>query len=253
MPPNDFVSRGQALVASGQYQEAVKVCRLGLLGRPTEVHGRLVLAQALLALRRYDEVLAEMRVALELDGAMAAAHGLKGEALLRKGDMHAAREALIRARELAPGDPAIAALYAENEVALANGGPRLPTVDPAADPQTKHYPSHKGFVAGGPGSSSFTRPDVASKDGLTKAGQRTPPRKATIRAVASSVRSVRSASGNGRCRARGMTRRAFRRCGADAPQADSRLACSGSPTRTISGPRRSSAPSAPRALRWDAA
>jgi hypothetical protein len=64
---SDFVTRGQALVSSGQYQEAVKVCRLGLLGRPTTVEGRVVLGQALLALKRYDEVLAEMRVALELD------------------------------------------------------------------------------------------------------------------------------------------------------------------------------------------
>ena len=178
MPPTDFVSRGQTLVASGQYQEAVRVCRLGLLGRPTEVHGRLVLAQALLALRRYDEVLAEMRVALELDGAMAAAHALKGEALLRKGDMLGAREALLRARQLAPGDPAIAALLAENEVAIANGGPRLPSHGGVADPETKHYPSHKGFgrPAEGPGSSSFTRPEVASSpDVATRAGKRAPP------------------------------------------------------------------------------
>jgi hypothetical protein len=87
---SDFVTRGQALVSSGQYQEAVKVCRLGLLGRPTTVEGRVVLGQALLALKRYDEVLAEMRVALELDHGSSAAQVLKGEALLRKGDGHGA-------------------------------------------------------------------------------------------------------------------------------------------------------------------
>ena len=47
MSQSDFVSRGQALVAAGQFQEAVKVCRLGLLGRPTTVEGRVVLGQAL--------------------------------------------------------------------------------------------------------------------------------------------------------------------------------------------------------------
>src|SRR5438876_10087601 len=103
---SDFVTRGQALVSSGQYQEAVKVCRLGLLGRPTTVEGRVVLGQALLALKRYDEVLAEMRVALELDHASYTAHALKGEALLRKGDPHAAVEVLQR---LQVSDPKIAA------------------------------------------------------------------------------------------------------------------------------------------------
>jgi tetratricopeptide (TPR) repeat protein len=170
VPPNDFVSRGQGLVASGQYQEAVKVCRLGLLGRPTQVDGRLVLAQALLALRRYDEVLAEMRVALELDGGIAAAHALKGEALLRKGDMHAAKESLDRARQLAPSDPAVGALIAETDLALSTGGNRLPTVDETADPRTKHYPTHKGATprprevgeSAGATSSSFTRPEAPS-------------------------------------------------------------------------------------------
>ena len=49
------------MCAQGQYHEAVKICRLGLLGKPTAVDGRVVLGQALLALRRYDEVLAEIR------------------------------------------------------------------------------------------------------------------------------------------------------------------------------------------------
>ncbi len=80
MAQTDFVSRGQELVTAGQYQEAVKVCRLGLLARPGEVNGRLVLASALLALRRYDEVLAEMRVAIELEPGNAGAHQLRGEA-----------------------------------------------------------------------------------------------------------------------------------------------------------------------------
>ncbi len=98
MAQTDFVSRGQELVTAGQYQEAVKVCRLGLLARPGEVNGRLVLASALLALRRYDEVLAEMRVAIELEPGNAGAHQLRGEALLRKGDPHGAVDALAPSR-----------------------------------------------------------------------------------------------------------------------------------------------------------
>src|SRR3954451_8351051 len=112
---SDFVTRGQTLVSAGQYQEAVKVCRLGLLGRPTTVEGRVVLGQALLALKRYDEVLAEMRVALELDHTSISAQVLKGEALLRKGDSHTAVELLARLKGLAPADPRIVQLLGEAE------------------------------------------------------------------------------------------------------------------------------------------
>jgi len=152
----DFVSRGQELVSAGQYQEAVKVCRLGLLARPGEVNGRLVLALALLALRRYDEVLAEMRVAIELEPGNAGAHQLRGEALLRKGDPHGAVDTLTRAKKLAGSDPAIAGLLEEAKLAQAAAGP------PAfadGDSMTKHYPSHRGGDAAGSGrSGSFTKP-----------------------------------------------------------------------------------------------
>jgi tetratricopeptide (TPR) repeat protein len=159
--PPDFVSRGQDLVLSGQYQEAVKVCRLGLLARPTDVSGRLVLGQALLALRRYDEVLAEMRVAVEIDAHNAGAHQLKGEALLRKGDAFAAVDVLERALELAPGDPAIAGLLAEGRLAIAADGARStgPAVADYGDSLTKHYPAHRGGDMAGTGASgNLTRP-----------------------------------------------------------------------------------------------
>src|SRR5262249_59321909 len=109
------VGGGRGLVSSGQYQEAVKVCRLGLLGRPTTVEGRVVLGQALLALKRYDEVLAEMRVALELDHGSYAAQVLKGEALLRKGDGHGAVEVLGKLRGQGLADGRVAELLAEAE------------------------------------------------------------------------------------------------------------------------------------------
>jgi tetratricopeptide (TPR) repeat protein len=148
---SDFVSRGQALVAAGQFQEAVKICRLGLLGRPTTVEGRVVLGQALFALKRYDEVLAEMRVALELDHTSVPAQLLKGDALLRKGDSHAAIEALTLARQLAPSDPRVLELLSEAE--RSSGKPTASTSHPAVsyvgggavgggDPPTKHYPNH---------------------------------------------------------------------------------------------------------------
>jgi len=48
----------------------------------------------LLALKRYDEVLAEMRVALRARSCVGPRAVLKGEALLRKGDGHGAVEVL---------------------------------------------------------------------------------------------------------------------------------------------------------------
>ena len=130
MSQADFVTRGQALVSAGQYQEAVKVCRMGLLGRPTTVEGRVVLGQALLALKRYDEVLAEMRVALELDHGSVSAQVLKGEALLRKGDGAGALDVLQHVRALAPADPRIAALIREGEAASARARPPAPRREP---------------------------------------------------------------------------------------------------------------------------
>ncbi len=170
MPATDFVSRSQALVAAGQYQEAVKICRLGLLAKPSDVAGRLILGQALLALRRYDEALAEMRVAVDSEPGNAGAHQIRGEALLRKGDGFAAVEALERARGLAHGDPTIAALLAEarNLVATEGGRATLPPGNAELDGNTKHYPSHRGGeVDGGGRSGTFTKP-VALKGGAER-------------------------------------------------------------------------------------
>ncbi len=89
------------------------MCRLGLLANPTEIEGRLVLGKALMALSRFDEVLAEMRVTLELDTDNPRALGLKGHALLRKGDALQASDVLARAMAAAPSDPEIRELYGE--------------------------------------------------------------------------------------------------------------------------------------------
>lgn len=179
---SDFVTRGQSLVASGQFQEAVKVCRLGLLGRPTTVEGRIVLGQALLALKRYDEVLAEMRVALELDHTSVTAQALKAEALMKKGDHHAAGEVLNKLRPQAGGDTKIAQLLAEHD----RGGARRPAISashPAvgfvggesSESFTKHYPNHgaEDEVTGSDGDEesevgTFTKPTSLQAPGSKK-------------------------------------------------------------------------------------
>ena len=123
-------------MSAGQFQEAVKVCRLGLLGRPTTVEGRVVLGQALLALGRFDEVLAEMRVALELDHASLPAQLLKAEALIRKRDYHGALEALQRPRMTDAGDVRVLKLVEDAQRGL--GRPVVTASHPAV-----------GFVGGG--------------------------------------------------------------------------------------------------------
>lgn len=150
MSQSDFVTRGQALISAGQYQEAVKVCRLGLLGRPATVEGRVVLGQALLALKRYDEVLAEMRVALELAPTSIPSQLIKAEALIRKRELPAAREALDKVRAVAPADPQLARLLREVErprkppEPSQGGGARGAEVNPfEAESRTQHYP-HRG-------------------------------------------------------------------------------------------------------------
>jgi tetratricopeptide (TPR) repeat protein len=206
---SDFVTRGQALVASGQFQEAVKVCRLGLLGRPTTVEGRIVLGQALLALKRFDEVLAEMRVALDLDRTSAPAQVLKGEALLRKGDVAAAIEQLKKAQSLAPGEPRVKQLLDE---AARGGNPKMSASHPAvgfvghepSDNHTKNYPNHGADQEPTGGDDpiavgSYTRPtSLSAPQSKKKTGDVSPAAPASPKSVklpSSSVLSVGDKSG----------------------------------------------------------
>jgi predicted Zn-dependent protease len=172
---SDFVSRGQALVGAGQFQEAVKVCRLGLLGRPTTVEGRVVLGQALLALKRFDEVLAEMRVALELDHSSIPAQILKAEALLRKGDTAAAVETLHAARKDAPGEPRIMQLLGEAEHVAMHKSAAHPAAAFIGQDGTKNYPqrapSAEGMEDSGP--DGYTKPtSVQGPASIRRSSQR---------------------------------------------------------------------------------
>ncbi|HEX4461783.1 MAG TPA: hypothetical protein VIA18_27575, partial [Polyangia bacterium] len=145
----DFVQRGKVSIVRRQYAEAVKICRLGLLGQPSLLEGRLVLGMALTALGRWDEVLAEMRVALETDANSALAWLLKGEALVGKGDYLQAESTLKRAKELDPSNSKADQLLQEIATARAAGFEGLP----AEPTDTKVYPAR---VSGG------TDPDLGN-------------------------------------------------------------------------------------------
>jgi len=135
----DFVQRGKVLIVRRQFQEAAKVCRLGLLGQPQLLEGRLVLGMALMALGRYEEVLGEMRVALDIDDRSALAWLLKGEALSLKGDYAQAEKVLVRAKELDPSNEKADKLLADVRTALAAGF-RGGHDDPV---ETREYPANR--------------------------------------------------------------------------------------------------------------
>ena len=145
---SDYVERARSLMARGQFQEAARACRIGLLAHPLDVEGRLVLGMALMALGRLDEVLGEMRVALEVDERSPLGWLLRGEALAMRGDFAQAEAALVRARALdspfgpSQGSPVGRAseLLAEIRTALAAGLAGAPP-DPT---DTREYPATRG-------------------------------------------------------------------------------------------------------------
>lgn len=138
MSSHEFVQRGRELLERGDYQEAVKVCRRGLLSRPTAVEGRLLLGRALMALRRYGEVVTEMGVVLDADARHPQALALKGEALLRKGDAGRAVQVLKQAHEGVPANPSVNALLRQAEKAAAKSN--FDFSDDPNDSVTRHYP-----------------------------------------------------------------------------------------------------------------
>ena len=96
----DVAARAKQLISERKYQEAVRACRRVLLSRPNEVSVRLLLAQALLALNRHDEVRIEMQALTRKQPDIAAAHRLLAEAYMRSGQKDAAESSLKRALQL---------------------------------------------------------------------------------------------------------------------------------------------------------
>ncbi|HEY3356132.1 MAG TPA: tetratricopeptide repeat protein [Polyangia bacterium] len=176
----EFVRQAKVLIARRQYQEAIKVCRLGLLHNPTLVEGRVILAQALMALGRHDEVLAEMRVALETTPDHGDALLIQGEALYLKGDFQQAEEVLRRAHERAHDRQRVVLLLAEITSARRDG--LLPDRTSEGG-NTREYPAFRdarpselggdpmdGMVPRGPQDDDFDEPDSTMVDEAPPAG-----------------------------------------------------------------------------------
>ncbi len=115
----DVISQASAHFERGEFKPAVAVCRRALIANPGLTEVRLMLGRALMALGHHSEVLAEMRVLLEREPGRPGGLALKGEALLRQGRGAEAAHVLRQARDAAPDDASIRALY---EQASAQGG-----------------------------------------------------------------------------------------------------------------------------------
>ncbi len=135
---NSQFQKALGLAQDHKYQESIKLCRLILLGQPKYVECRLLLAKSLLALARYEEVLAETQILMDLDPENAEGYSLKGEAHFFKGDFVAAHAALQKAVRLDPGDRKVQRLLADIEPSMGTGGGGPDKGDdPAA---TRSYP-----------------------------------------------------------------------------------------------------------------
>ena len=89
---------------TGRVQEAVAVCREGLLRYPEYTTARLILAKTLIAQEAFAEALEELGAILKLAPRDVQCHRLAAEAHRRRGDLDAAVRHLETAVALDPGD-----------------------------------------------------------------------------------------------------------------------------------------------------
>ncbi len=130
--------KAQQLTREHRLQDAVRLCRLILLSNPKFLECRILLAQNLLTLARYEEVLAETQILVEQAPDTAEVYALKGEAHFFRGEYMAARRALTRAAELDPSNKKVRGLLADIEPALQVGQAEHEEV--VTDLSTKSYP-----------------------------------------------------------------------------------------------------------------
>jgi len=123
----EVIGRAKQLISERKHQDAVRACRRVLLSRPDEVPVRLLLAQALLALGRHDEVRIEMQSLTRKAPNVAAAYRLLGESHIRGGRAAQAADALKTALKLDPNDDEARDLL--EEVGEVDLPPRAETID----------------------------------------------------------------------------------------------------------------------------
>ena len=125
-----------------------------------------MLGMALTALDRWDEVLAEMRVALETDAARGAGVAAQGRGARRQGRLPQAESTLKRAKELDPSNTKADQLLAEIAIARAAGFDGLP----AEPTDTKVYPAAPASADPELGTSSADADDRGDRAGARRSG-----------------------------------------------------------------------------------
>jgi tetratricopeptide (TPR) repeat protein len=99
-----FVRLASAYLKEDLLDEAIRICRAGLVAHPGHAGGRTVLASALLKRGSLDEAEAEFRRVLEQAPENVPALRFLGEISARKGQGEEARRYYVRALRLEPGD-----------------------------------------------------------------------------------------------------------------------------------------------------
>ena len=132
----NFPHRAKVLISQSRYQEAIQICRDGLLAHPEHVEGKVLLGMALLALRHYDQVCKEIEPLVEKTPNHALANRLLGEAHLRLGHTAHARQHLEAAKQVQPDSPATLELLEELDRATRTG-------------ERRHWPDSRGALSPG--------------------------------------------------------------------------------------------------------
>ena len=123
-----FAQLGEELRRVGANEEAIAVCRAGLLRHPGYLSARVTLGRALLELDRLDEAHAELAVVVSnASDNLAAIRGL-AEIHQRRGEMAEALDYYRRALELARHDPDLEETVERMEKQAARHAPAEPDV-----------------------------------------------------------------------------------------------------------------------------
>ena len=114
-----FAQLGEECRRAGRFDEAIRVCQVGLAIHPTYLSARVTLARALAQVGNFDAARREFSRVLEgAPGNLAAVRGL-ADLLRRQGFVQTALDTYQIARRLAPNDPEIERSVTELEAMLA--------------------------------------------------------------------------------------------------------------------------------------
>lgn len=131
-----MIEAAAELMAARHFSQAVAACRAELQVDPDDVDLRLLLARALMALRRDGEAQIEVAAALRARPRCPEAYGLLGELAFRRDELRASEIFLREALRLSPGDAFASELLTlvRSRIQPAAAAAKLPAASAAAGP-----------------------------------------------------------------------------------------------------------------------